>query len=647
MKRGIVIVLFLVALQSAWGQLLNDTIKIPEVNIVSQHKISIQNFNKNSIDSVVFAKSLTSTLSGLLAANTPVFIKTYGEGGIATASMRGTAASHTKVQWNGIDIETPSMGQVDFSLIPVYFTDDISLYYSGNGLIKGSGALGGYICLDTKPDWNNRFSASYIQGISSFSNYQEYLTVAAGKPTFQTKTRLFYESAENDFTIRKSGPDQSISRKQTNADFTKYGFAQEVYTRIGKSSQLKFTIWGQSANRNFPPLTTYEGIPRKENQQDKFIHTVAGFKSYVKRSVFELTSGFSVWDNTYMLSYTDSLAIWSLCNSSSFTDKFKYSLKLSENTSLFSGIDYQYQQTQINDKISGNGYVKSRNSVSIYSSIRQQLFPEVYGILLLKQDFSDSRALPFLPSLSFNFEHAVNNHSVKISTNVARNYHLPSLNDLYYYPGGNAGLKPENGYTADVSFSYNLHYNNLDIENKLNGFASSITDWIIWKPTEYRYWTAENVKKVFSRGIEYFMKVNGTVNQLNYTFITNYAFTRTTNENKAEKDDSYGKQLIYIPVNTLKTFANIELKNWQLGYSILYIGKRFTSTSNEAVGFDNSLPAYFLHDIEFGKKLNTAKFNVECRFRIQNVFDVQYEAIRQRAMPGRNYSLLLRFKFKN
>ena len=82
---------------------------------------------QTELDTAILKEKVSLSLSDLLSENTPVFIKNHGRGALATASFRGTAASHTRVNWNGININSPMAGMVDFSLIPVYIIDELNL----------------------------------------------------------------------------------------------------------------------------------------------------------------------------------------------------------------------------------------------------------------------------------------------------------------------------------------------------------------------------------------------------------------------------------------------------------------------------------------------------------------------------------------
>ena len=141
------------------------------------------------IDSVQIAESTNGSLADLLTKHTPVFIKTYGQGSLATVSFRGTAASHTQVEWNGININNPMLGQVDFSLIPVWFVDKTELFHGGSSLSEGSGALGGSISIGSQPRWGEKFYGSVLQGIGSFGTYQTFVSAVGGGKRVHVRAR--------------------------------------------------------------------------------------------------------------------------------------------------------------------------------------------------------------------------------------------------------------------------------------------------------------------------------------------------------------------------------------------------------------------------------------------------------------------------
>ena len=82
-------------------------------------------------------------------------------GDLASPSFRGTGASQTVIDWNGININSPTLGQADLSLIPVGLIDDIHIYYGGASLLLNNGGIGGAINLETRPVWKKETAISH------------------------------------------------------------------------------------------------------------------------------------------------------------------------------------------------------------------------------------------------------------------------------------------------------------------------------------------------------------------------------------------------------------------------------------------------------------------------------------------------------
>ena len=114
-----------------YGQMsLNtDTILIREVIINGKFTAGeISETKAVVIDSSVMANYRHRTLSDLVSENTTLYIKSYGPGGISTPSLRGTSAGHTQIAWNGINLNSPMLGQFDLSLVPAGLIDGIDVY---------------------------------------------------------------------------------------------------------------------------------------------------------------------------------------------------------------------------------------------------------------------------------------------------------------------------------------------------------------------------------------------------------------------------------------------------------------------------------------------------------------------------------------
>ena len=120
-----------------------------------------------------------------------------------------------------------------------------------------------------------------------------------------------------------------------------------------------------------------------------------------------------------------------------------------------------------------------------------------------------------------------------IKAKLSRDYRLPTLNDRFWIPGGNPSLKAENGWSQEITFSWNKNFRNWSWSYQVTGYNRLIHDWIIWVRKENQsFFSPENIAKVWSRGIEQNMKVthssaNGSILS---TFFASYTFLKSTNE---------------------------------------------------------------------------------------------------------------------
>ncbi len=657
MRLLITIVLQGIFVLELFAQTLKDTISISTVDVVASVRITERGVNKTVIDSLILAERLTSSVSDILAKHSLIFIRSYGQGLLATASFRGTAASHTQVLWNGINVNSPMLGVADLSILPVFFADDISLYYGSSSLVKSGGALGGLINIENKPDWNNKLKVSLVQGLGSFSNNQTYAFIAFGNSRFQSKTRLFRESSINDFEFKNMESGSFEYMKQKNADFQKYGLMQEFYSRIGYNNLFSAKVWCTITNRNLPTLTTNESIQAesKEYQNDNSVNIVVDYKRITKTGSILITGGGTSTNMLYFSGYEDGnkkayVRDSSLNKTAQYFGKVNYLVNIAENIGFQTGIDFNYSSISNINTIkmiedTSVSYCANRTEWSGFARLSLQISNRWNCFLIAKQVISDSILIPVMPSFTVEYN-ALKAKRLVFRTNVARNYHLPSLNDLYY-PSGNPLLKPEKGYSADFNVQFNHNYSFLKIDTKLSFFASIIDNWIVWKPSEkINTWTAENIKTVFSRGFEYYIGLSGNIARWSYHAKANYSYTRASNKDTSSinnsKDNSYGKQLIYTPFHVYNLLINIEHKKYYCNYSINYTGNRYASSDNNV----NSLkPRYLLNDVEIGKNIAVNNFNFDVQLRINNIFDIQYQPFFGRAMPGRNYGLLVRLNF--
>lgn len=193
------------------------------------------------IDSVTMEQFRFRNITDLLSLNTPVLFKNYGPGQLATVAFRGTSANHTAVLWNGLNINLPTLGQTDFSTIPVAGFDQLSVQYGSSASVVGTDAVGGSILLgSSKPQAGLQIMIGRQQ--ESFRNNQtqatlKYGTSLNGQWSFSGKTAVYDGRMNNDYheTIRRG---IEIIRSKT---FQK-GLVQDLFL-TSKKHELSAHVW--------------------------------------------------------------------------------------------------------------------------------------------------------------------------------------------------------------------------------------------------------------------------------------------------------------------------------------------------------------------------------------------------------------------
>ena len=274
----VVSMIALIVSGSSWqvsGQTPSDTLKLPEFEIKSDFIIDNQGFKRTRIDSSLFMPNINSDLANIISNHSTIFIKSYGLGTLSTPSFRGTSAQHTQVEWNGINLNSPMLGQIDFSQVPVSQFDGLDIYYGAAGITKTSGAFGGVIDLVTQPNWMNSLNAMLSQQLGSFGYIGTNANLAAGTSDFQAHIKLNYRSALNNFPYTNSSGDRV---DQMNASFFQAGLSQEMFWRLGKGHLISAKFWYSQDHRNLPPTTETNNPDKKETIDDKALRGVLEYK---------------------------------------------------------------------------------------------------------------------------------------------------------------------------------------------------------------------------------------------------------------------------------------------------------------------------------------------------------------------------------
>jgi iron complex outermembrane receptor protein len=648
---------------SVFSQGLRDTFNISAVEIYAVRPLESTGINKTKMDSLALREKANLSLAELLSEHTHIFIKTYGRGAMASASFRGTAPSHTKVTWNGIELNSPMLGMVDFSIIPVSFIDNVELYHGSSSVSKTTGALGGLVSLSTQPDWNDNFSFSILQGIGSFGTYDTNIKTEAGKHKFKSQTRLFYSHSDNDFRYENTDIIDSVNLETgekhhpsaINRDgwYTNYGLLQEFHLRPSEKDIFSLSFWGQESSRSIPQLSTDEaGINTNVNRDEsEILRGLASYKRYLPSGHLKLLTGINYTYGTYKLyNRLPDNSVMNELNSESLTmsinNHLEFAFGLEDELHLNIAADLDVHKVHSVEKVRDFGYDKNRIQPGLSGSAFKIWNHRWRSNLILTAEMADHILLPLIYNAGLEY-HILQEDQLYIRTALAGNSRYPTLNDLYFQPGGNPSLKPERSHNQELGIHFDKKSGRIHIEGDVSGYNSVVSNWILWLPTFKGYWAPENVKKVTNRGLETSFGVSLDETVVRFRILGTYSYTKSVNRGDPLNpgDKSYGNQLPYIPVHSGNLYTAFMIGSWTFHYLWNYYSQRFTTSSNQLTSRRDYLYPYFMNQAGISKQLNTDRIQTEINLKIHNLFDEKYRSVLQRPMPGRNFTLLLKLKF--
>ena len=626
--RLIYCILLVLAVQGLLAQNeLADTVKIPIVPIQSGvKKLS----NATTIDSAIAQDPINQNLGELIGKQSPIFIKSYGIGSLSTVSMRGSGASHTNILWNGIVLNSSMNGQVDLSLFPSFFLDETSINYGTSSLEGAAGGLGGAIQMNSNPKLSkNKLRFNQQLGSFGLSNTQVGADIKFKK--WVSKTKLFYKEAQNDFIYTDIGSEGFPEKELQNAGLKQYGIKQDVFWNRSEKNKYAFQFWYHNSERNLPSIYTVNNV--LEKQMDESLRALFSSKFYFQRSTLEIVTSALKDKIDYQNLAADINSVSNTFDSKSY---ILYEREIFNNWQLKAktNVDVSRAEQDAYDEILNQE--RGSTYIEIVKPIRKKIFVKLSGrneIILGEENY-------LLPAIEVSYES--DNKNWMFLSKYGQNVKYPSLNDLYWIPGGNPELVAEESKSVElgVKFQRYLEFFKLDFDAQLNVYQSEIENYILWRPTAFGYWQAQNLKNVDSKGLEFRTQVKSKEAKLEKLIAFNYTYVKSVNTNSEhEFDNSKDKQLIYVPEHQYNLFLKLTCKSYFLNYNLQFVGARYTTTDN--VDF---LPYYNLSDFSLGKTLKMKEHNFEVSISVLNAFNEEYQAIQWRPMPQRNYLFNLKYQ---
>lgn len=560
-------------------------------------------------------------ISKALSQQANIYVKNYGPASSSTISIRGGSANQALVTWDGIPINNPMLGVSDLSLIPSQLFGSVDVIKGGNSTTSGNGAITGVIDLsDFNHQHNDKAKLNLNIGIGSHGLRQVGVGGVISTNRFQFITKLHYADAKNDFNYKL---DSGQERQNTHAQLNTKAWLQTISYSINANEKISLHAWLQDTYREIAPTTTQNSS--EAVQHDKLNRYRLSYELNRSNTSFKTQLAYFDEDNIYD---DPQIIIFNNNRFKRLIHKSDYVRDLSGGLIVNGATEYIYTQGE------SESYTENETLSSYALTARVKKSYLKNNIDLSARYERNSLDNSFL-STALQYQHHLS-HKVSVLAKVSREYRFPTLNELFWTPGGNINLLSEHGWNQELNISYDP---TKDSNLSLNLYHRLINDWILWSLIDgTNFFAPYNISKVRSYGAEiyYDKRINFNSWSLHIHAAYNYTVSKNINDISLPKINS-GDQLFYIPLHQATLGLQCHFRDFKFNINGQY--------NSSTIGTLDTLGAYALINSSIEYTLDVGGQEFILSGVLSNITNSNYRIIERRPMMGRNFNLNINYKF--
>jgi vitamin B12 transporter len=575
-------------------------------------------------DSLMWSVAQSADLGRMLGQSGLINQMAYGPAGTASLiRMNGTAPDHTNLLWNGISLQSMSLGMADFSLVPVFFFDGVSLNARSAPQLA-QGGLGGDVSLLSRDVPQSGHALRMIAEMNSLQNQFYGAHWRNRNKHLEVDTRIMMQQFRNHFSYIDSYQPGTPRVWQTRNDGEMYGLSHRGSYRAG-NHRIRWEAFGVDRAMQLPGIMGFES--RKWSvQRDRQLRTLMAHEWSAPQSRFFVQSGAAlIVDQQHYSQHTEEGQA-ELSNSTDGTQAHIFSRIRWRNSTGFSAeLLGQLTHGEVN-------YDERRDVSAVthaLSGIVEQRWRKWTVLSSTRLDARSMRkaALSSTMMVSRRFrKSSADNWRIELSQRAR----VPDFNELYWIPGGNPVLNNERSRGGKMAVELAPQEGKWELAAE--AFYFRIRDWIQWIPGNAGIWSPVNFKEVTSHGAELSVRRRWE-GRVRTSVLMRGQWNRVSGRNEGAADSFI---MVYSPEYRTLIQADAAWKSWRLFVTGRYQSRRFTDEAND---LRKSLDPFVVADAGIRTELGGKKVKTECTLRVENAFNHQYELVRAYAIPGRVWSL--------
>lgn len=663
MKRLFAIAMLGVVAGSAFANgETQDSVRVHHIQevVVTSRLISRETIPSQTLGGEELKKLNSLSVADALRYFSGLQLKDYGGvGGIKTVNIRSMGTNHLGIFYDGIELGNAQNGQIDLGQFSLDNVEEISLYNGQRSAIfqpaSDFGNAGSVYIRTKAPRFmmgrrynllvrakygssdTFRFSSLWEQKLSDHisSSLSTGVLTSSGRYKFRYRRVTEDNTVAYDTTAVRHNGDIWAFRIEENvrggiADGYWNVKAYTYHSERGIPGAIVNNVW-RRGERQWDHNTFGQAVFQK-SFGDKFsTKALAKYAYYVTRYVNNDETQIHV-DNTYRQQemYFSTSNVYEILSkwSVSMSYDFKWN-KLNANM-----VDFAFPHRYSNFVSLATALTLSR--IQAQASLVEQVVKDH-----VKYGASSSSRSTLTPAFFVNV-YPFESKLLAVKAFAKKSFRMPTFNDLYYADMGNSKLNPESALQYDLGFVLNKDWKQGIVDHfrlQVDGYYNTVHDKIVAYPKGQQFrWTMLNLGKVHIKGVDAMAEV-GLEPAKDWKVTARLQYTYQDARDVTDPNTSYYKdQIPYIPWNSGSAILALSWREWDLSYSFIYSGERYSQQENILY---NHLQPWYTHDMSV--VYHARKWSA--RLDVNNIFSQDYDVILNYPMPKRNYMLTLEYNF--
>ncbi len=606
MKQRLAYILFFLSLFSTAQEktpILHDTLN--DVRLYASTLLRAKNDSIYSFDDSLIVTQ-TTVLRDLLFYRTPFQIREYGQGMIAGLSLRGAPATHVQVVWNDIPLNSPLNGQTDLNALSALLADRVMLYRGGMSMRYGSGAMAGALVMENRSMFDRPGQGQIKWSGGSFGKNQFMVKYGRGNSRHYWRVGADYLYDLNRFSIpQKNYVNLHARRQQANL---------LIQTGTKRNSHTWEFMAFDSYNDRLLPGTVYT---TSESRLIQSRQSYALRWRYVPDGKWLHAAQLSLLHEQYEYYYKPAPRPSGQGGALSLIPAYR--LEYTPSKRWRGGLRWEMHYTGGHT----DAYTRHERTVHYLTAYAHYERGRWQGDAALGTVAGPYR----LPLTGFVHVGRRSGRNAWIYLNLSSNYRLPTFNDLYWEPGGNPSLMPEQTYEAEQGFRY-----------RRSGFTGQIALFyrynlrlIRWVPLTPDYWRPFNIDRSVAAGAETDIRWQWHWGAHGFSLDWHHVA-------QSARDIHTGFQVPYVPRYLWNAGLSWQWK--QLRTSLLHRYQSFYYIDPANRTWVHAYKLWHLMWIWTDNRFTWVA-------GIDNLFNTYYELMPARPMPGRSFYLSFIWNFQS